>query len=84
MQSLFRSAITVCLVKEAAQGPFVFHGDLRQSCIEAKTIGFDAIELFPPDAQTVSPSELASVLKETIFPWQRLAAVLVGFEASFR
>ena len=45
-----RSAVTVSLVPEAAGGPFVFHGDLPAACAAAARLGFDAVEIFPPDA----------------------------------
>ena len=47
-----KSAVTVCLVNEARQGPFVVHGAsaaeaLRVGCRRAAEIGFDAVEIFP-------------------------------------
>ena len=49
-----QSAITICLVPEARQGPFVFHGDhaggLEAGCREAAELGFDAVEVFPESA----------------------------------
>lgn len=64
MHSSFRSAITVCLVPEASQGPFVYHAGLVKSCDEAKANGFDAIELFPPDAQAVDKTHLKELLDQ--------------------
>ncbi len=57
-----RSAITVCLVPEAHAGPFVFHGDLEAACARAAEAGFDAIELFPPDAESVDAHRLRGLL----------------------
>ena len=48
-----KSAITLSLVDEARGGPFVFWGDAKNAIVQAKQIGFDAIEIFPPDADTL-------------------------------
>ena len=45
-----RSAITVSLVPQAAGGPFVFWNGLADACESASAHGFDAIEIFPPNA----------------------------------
>jgi len=58
----FRSAITVCAVPQAASGPFVFHGDFFENIHLSKKIGFDAVELFLPDAKQVSAMETKTVL----------------------
>jgi sugar phosphate isomerase/epimerase len=42
-----RSAVTICLVPEAARGPFVFHESLERGCQLAAQLGFDAVEVFP-------------------------------------
>jgi sugar phosphate isomerase/epimerase len=57
-----RSAITVCLVPEARQGPFVFHAGLEDACTRAAALGFDAIEIFPQDADAVDPSRVSKLL----------------------
>ncbi len=44
-----KSAVTVSLVPEARGGPFVFWDDLAAACVKARELGFDAIELFPPE-----------------------------------
>ena len=59
-----KSAVTVSLVPEARGGPFVFHGDLPAACREAKALGFDAIELFPPGPDAVDPTELRRLLDD--------------------
>jgi sugar phosphate isomerase/epimerase len=59
-----RSAVTVSLVPEARGGPFVYHGDLPAACREAKALGFDAIELFPPGPDAVKPSDLRTLLDD--------------------
>jgi sugar phosphate isomerase/epimerase len=50
---VIRSAVTVSLVEEARGGPFVFWHDLPAACRKARGLGFDAIEVFPPDAKAV-------------------------------
>jgi sugar phosphate isomerase/epimerase len=61
---VIRSAVTVSLVPEASRGPFIFHGDLPGACREAKALGFDAIELFPPGPSAVDPAELRTLLDD--------------------
>lgn len=57
-----KSAITVSLVSEAINGPFLFHGDIVLACREAKRLGFDGIELFAPGPDTVPAKELKTIL----------------------
>lgn len=59
-----KSAVTVSLVPEARGGPFVFWDDLPAACRRAKELGFDAIELFPPDPDAVDPAELRVLLDD--------------------
>lgn len=61
---MIKSSVTVSLVAEARGGPFVFWDDLPAACRKAQQLGFDAIELFPPDADTVSPEQLRPLLAE--------------------
>ncbi|MDA1041414.1 MAG: sugar phosphate isomerase/epimerase [Planctomycetota bacterium] len=53
-----RSAITICLVPEARQGPFVFHDGLELGCRAAAEVGFDAVEIFPGSAADVPVDEV--------------------------
>ena len=53
-----KSAITICLVPEARQGPFVFHDGLEAGCEAAARIGFDAVEVFPESAAAVPVANL--------------------------
>ena len=53
-----RSAITICLVPEARQGPFVFHDGLESGCRAAAEAGFDAVEIFPGSAVDVPVDEV--------------------------
>ena len=57
-----QSAITVCLVPEARQGPFVFHDGIADGCARAAALGFDAIEIFPPSATALDLAELQGTL----------------------
>ncbi len=70
-----RSAVTVCLVPEAHAGPFVFHGDLEVACAQSKKLGFDAIELFPPDADALDDRVFRQMLHRSCL---ELAAVGTG------
>jgi len=57
-----KTAITISLVPQARQGPFVFHGDLPGSIAKAAALGFDAVEIFPPAADAILRSELRRML----------------------
>ncbi len=59
---MIRSAVTICLVPEAAAGPFVFHGDCAAACATAARLGFDAVEIFAPDAAAVKALNLKKLL----------------------
>lgn len=59
---MIRSAVTVSLVEEARNGPFVFGHDLADSCNKAQQLGFDAVELFPPGPSSVDPARLRILL----------------------
>jgi sugar phosphate isomerase/epimerase len=64
-----KSAITICLVPEARQGPFVWHttaaGDgLAAACRTAAELGFDAVEIFPESAEAFPLAEIRRQLAE--------------------
>ena len=59
-----KSAITLSLVEEARGGPFVFWGDAKAAIMQAHQLGFDAIEIFPPDADTLRHLFLAKTLED--------------------
>ena len=59
---MIKSAITLSLVPEARGGPFVFWDGLEDGCARAATHGFDAVEIFPPDASALNAQELKSLL----------------------
>jgi sugar phosphate isomerase/epimerase len=70
-----RSAVTISLVPEARGGPFVFWDDLAAGVRKAADLGFDAVEIFPPDPETVA----ASVVKPLLAAHDlKLAAVGTG------
>jgi sugar phosphate isomerase/epimerase len=73
-----KSAVTVSLVAESKGGPFVFWDNLPDACRQASQLGFDAIEIFAPGPDTVSQTELDSLLKS-----HRLALAAVGTGAGW-
>ena len=72
---MIRSSLTVSLVPEVRGGPFVFWDDLPAACAKASALGFDAIEMFPPDAHAVDPAQLRKLLDDNDL---KLAAVGTG------
>ena len=58
-----KSAVTVSLVPEASGGPFVFWDDLDVAIHSAKELGFDGIEIFPPDPDTLRSLNVAQRLQ---------------------
>lgn len=61
---MIRSAVTISLVDEASNGPFVFRGNLAGSCKRAQALGFDAVELFLPDSRAVDLARLRILLND--------------------
>ncbi len=64
-----KSAVTICLVAEARQGPFVFHHEpteagLAAGCRQAAELGFDAVELFPAGPDAVDWAAVRQLLAE--------------------
>ena len=57
---MMKSAITLSLVEEARGGPFVFWGDAKHAISQAQQMGFDAIEIFPPDADTLRAQQVGT------------------------
>lgn len=70
-----KCAVTVSLVPEARGGPFVYWDDLAAACHSAASLGFDAIEVFPPGPDAVNPLDLEALLKDHGL---KLAAVGTG------
>src|SRR5258708_4413551 len=62
--NMIRSSVTISLVDEARGGPFVFWHDLPAACHSAKSLGFDAVEVFPPAPDAVDPHVLRQLLNE--------------------
>jgi sugar phosphate isomerase/epimerase len=59
-----RAAITVCLVPEARQGPFVFHEALDTAFAKASAHGFHGVEIFPTHADDLDGLHLRDLLRE--------------------
>ena len=57
-----RSAITISLVPQARGGPFVFTDGLEAGCRAAAELGFDAVEIFAPEAAAIDRGALRSLL----------------------
>lgn len=57
-----RTAVTLSLVPEARGGPFVFWDDLAGGFAAAAEHGFDAVEIFPPDAKSVALGAVNALL----------------------
>jgi sugar phosphate isomerase/epimerase len=72
---LIKTAVTIALVPEARQGPFVFHGDLAGGIARAAALGFDAVEIFPPGAEGVDVGEVRRMVGDAGL---RVAAVGTG------
>jgi sugar phosphate isomerase/epimerase len=60
-----RSAVTICLVPEAARGPFVLHDGLAAGCATAAAHGFDGVEIFPAAAACLRGADLRGSLAGT-------------------
>src|SRR5437763_1608833 len=73
-----KSAVTVSLVREAKGGPFVFWDDLPAACAKAREIGFDAVEIFPPQPDAIDAAELRKLLSE-----HKLSLAAVGTGAGW-
>jgi sugar phosphate isomerase/epimerase len=68
-----KTAVTLCQVPEAAAGPFVFRQPLPEAFALAATLGFDAVELFLPSADFISPEKILSLASD-----HKLAIAAVG------
>ena len=68
-----RSAITVSLVPQAKGGPFVFWDGLADAADHASDLGFDALEIFPPNADALD----VAAIQELLAP-RRLAVAAIG------
>ena len=61
---MIKSAVTISLVKEAEGGPFVFWHDLAAGCIKAAKLGYDAVEVFAPNADAIPVADLKALTAE--------------------
>ena len=61
---MIKSAVTIALVPQIKKGPWIFWDDLEKSMQQAAVLGFDAIELFTPDAGSIEPDRLLSLLRQ--------------------
>jgi sugar phosphate isomerase/epimerase len=61
---MIRTAVTIALVPQARQGPFVFHGDLAGSVAKAAKLGFDAVEIFPSDAGGLDVEQVRKIVAD--------------------
>jgi sugar phosphate isomerase/epimerase len=68
-----KSAITISLVPQAKGGPFVFWDGLADGCARAAALGFDAVEIFPPNAGAIDIAELTGLLQQ-----HKLAVAAIG------
>ena len=59
-----KSAVTISLVKEAEGGPFVFWHDLAAACAKAAELGYDAVEVFAPNADAIPVDELRQLTQQ--------------------
>src|SRR5829696_2172506 len=55
-------SVTVCLIPEAKGGPFVLWDDLLASVRLAASLGYDAVELFPPEPDALAPQTVLDLL----------------------
>lgn len=57
-----RVAVTLSLVPQAGNGPFIFWNDIHRTCKTASELGFSGIELFPSTAREVPVAKLRECL----------------------
>lgn len=57
-----RSAITASLVPQARGGPFVFWDGIADAFAQATALGFDAVEIFPPNADAVDVAAVHALI----------------------
>ena len=90
---MIKSAVTISLVPEARGGPFVFWDDLAAACRKAAELGFDGVEVFAPDADSLSDGALRHLLNDhglklaaagTGAGWLRHKLTLTSSERSVR
>src|SRR6478609_6246025 len=55
-------SVTVCLIPEAKGGPFVLWDDLPAAVRTAASLGYDAVELFPPEPDALAPRTVLDLI----------------------
>jgi sugar phosphate isomerase/epimerase len=55
-------SVTICLIPEARGGPFVLWDDLPAAVRLAASLGYDAVELFPPEPDALAPQTVLDLL----------------------
>src|SRR5262245_39252683 len=73
-----KSSVTVCLIPEPKGRPFILWDDLPAAARLASELGFDAVELFPPEPDALNPIEVKSLLAK-----HNLAVSAVGSGAGW-
>jgi len=61
---LIKSSVTISLVPSLSGGPWIYWDELDVSIPKAKSMGFDAVELFTASADAVNPQTLTLLLEE--------------------
>jgi len=59
-----KTSVTISLVPEASEGPFLFQGNVDRAFETAASLGFDGVELFLPSAETINPAVLRRKLAD--------------------
>ncbi len=59
-----KSAVTISLVPQAKGGPFMLWDELPVSCELAERLGFDAVEIFPPNPEAIAPDIVRPLLEK--------------------
>jgi sugar phosphate isomerase/epimerase len=72
---MIEAAVTISLVPEAKNGPFVFRDDLASACEKVARLGFNAVEVFPRSVDEINATELKRLLARHRL---KLAAVGTG------
>jgi sugar phosphate isomerase/epimerase len=62
---MIKSCVTIALVPEIKQGPWIYWEDLAGSMRKAKALGFVAIEFFTASAGAVEPGTVRELMDET-------------------
>ena len=60
---MIKSSVTIALVPEIKQGPWIYWHDLATSIQKAAALGFDGVELFTASAEAVDVAELKGYLE---------------------